>query len=64
DMRQIVDSLDLTSRLYGDGKPKVIIAHTVKGYGVSNWEAAHMHLGRGKDVARGIEEGRKKYASI
>ncbi len=62
DMRQIVDSLDLTSRLYGDGKPKCIIAHTVKGYGVSNWEAAHMHLGRGNDVLKGVKEGRAKYA--
>jgi transketolase len=62
DMRQIVNALDLTSRLYGDGKPKCIIAHTVKGYGISNWESAHMHLGRGEDVLKGVREGRKKYA--
>jgi transketolase len=64
DMRAIVDTLDLTSRLYGDNKPKCIIAHTVKGYGISNWEAAHMHLGRGQDVLIGVKEGREKYAQI
>jgi transketolase len=62
DMQEIVSTLDLTNRLYGDGKPKCIIAHTVKGFGISNWEAAHMHLGRGADVAKGIKEGKAKYA--
>jgi transketolase len=61
-MREIVDALDLSSRMYGDGKPKCIIAHTVKGYGISGWEAAHMHLGRGEHVMKGVKEGREKYA--
>jgi transketolase len=63
-MREIVDALDLSNRLYGDGKPKCIIAHTVKGYGISGWEAAHMHLGRGEHVMKGVREGREKYAEM
>lgn len=64
DMRQIVDALDLTNRLYGDYKPKCIIAHTVKGYGVPSWEADHVHMGRGQVMAKGIQEGKDKYAKI
>ena len=64
DMRQIVDALDLTSRLYGDYRPKCIIAHTVKGHGIPSWESDHMHLGRGEVIMRGIKEGREKYADI
>ncbi len=60
-MREIVDALDLATRLYGDGKPKCIIAHTVKGYGIPTWEAAHTHIGRGEEIERGIKEGREKY---
>ena len=61
DLRQLVDVLDLTAKLYGDGKPKCIIAHTVKGYGVSKWEDSHSHYSRGEEVAEGVKEGRKKY---
>ena len=61
-MTEIVDALDLTSRLYGDGKPKCLIAHTVKGYGVSNWERLHIHLGRGEEIMKGVREGKEKYA--
>ncbi len=64
DIREIIDTLDLTNRLYGDGRPKCIIAHTVKGYGISNWEAAHTHIGRGEEITRGVTEGRKKYGQI
>jgi transketolase len=64
DMRQIVDALDLTNNLYGDYRPKCIIAHTVKGHGIPSWEADHMHLGRGEVIMRGIKEGREKYADI
>jgi transketolase len=64
DIRQIVDALDLTSKLYGDYRPKCIIAHTVKGHGIPSWEADHMHLGRGEVIMRGIKEGREKYANI
>jgi transketolase len=61
DMRQILDTLDLTNRLYGDNQPKCIIAHTVKGKGVSNWERLRMHLGRGDEMMKGVKEGREKY---
>jgi transketolase len=64
DMRQIVDALDMCDRLYGDNRPKCIIAHTVKGFGVSNWEALHMHLGRGEEMMKGVREGRAKYGDV
>ncbi len=63
-LREIVDTLRLTSNLYGDGKPKCIIAHTVKGHGVSSWEAAHTHLGRGEEISQGVTEGRAKYGEV
>ncbi|MCK4273915.1 MAG: transketolase [Dehalococcoidales bacterium] len=63
-LREIVDVLDLASNLYGDGKPKCIIAHTVKGHGISSWEAAHTHIGRGEDISRGVREGRAKYGEV
>jgi transketolase len=61
DMKEIVDALDLTNKLYGDGKPKCIIAHTVKGYGISMWEDAHIHIGRAVEIGRGVKEGKEKY---
>jgi transketolase len=64
DLREIVDKLDLATRLYGDSKPKCIIAHTVKGYGVPNWEAAHTHIGRGEEISRGVKEGRERYGEV
>jgi len=60
-LRQIVDALDLSARLYGDNRPKCIIAHTVKGYGVSSWEAVHTHVGRGEEITQGVKEGMAKY---
>jgi transketolase len=64
DLRQIVDTLDLTNKLYGDYKPKCIIAHTVKGHGIPAWETEHIHLGRGEVIMRGIKEGREKYGNV
>lgn len=64
DMRQILDVLDLTNRLYADNKPKCIIAHTVKGHGVSHWESRRMHLGRGEEMMKGVREGREKYGHV
>ena len=61
DLRQLVEVLDLVSKLYGDGKPKCIIAHTVKGYGVSKWEDSHSHYSRGEEVSEGVKEGRMRY---
>jgi transketolase len=60
-MREVVDTIDLAKNLYGDGKPKCIIAHTVKGHGIPCWEETHVHLARGKGVEVGLAEGRKKY---
>lgn len=64
DLRQICDALDLTVSLYGDDRPKVIIAHTVKGHGVPSWEYQHLHLGRGRVIMKGVEEGRVKYGDV
>lgn len=64
DIRQILDALDLVTKQYGDNKPKCIIAHTVKGRGVSNWEELHMHLGRGEEMMKGVREGRAKYGNV
>lgn len=63
-LRQLVDALDLVCHLYGDGKPKCIIAHTIKGYGVPFWEAAHTHIGRGEEISAGVKEGRTKYGKV
>ncbi len=60
-MREIADTLDLAVNLYGDGKPKCIIAHTVKGHGIPSWEAAHVHLARGEGITLGLKEGREIY---
>lgn len=64
DLRQVADALDLASRLYGDYRPKCIIAHTVKGHGIPAWEAEHMHLGRGEIIVKGCQEGREIYADL
>jgi len=39
-MKELVDTLELVNNLYGDGKPKCIIAHTVKGHGIPVWKAS------------------------
>jgi transketolase len=61
DLGQIADALDLTNNLYGDGMPKCIISHTVKGKGIPQWEEHHSHYGFGPEVIQGIDEGRKRY---
>jgi len=59
DLAQLVDALDLTDVLYGDGKPKCILAHTVKGKGVPYWEERHAHYAR-EDLAKiGIAQARE-----
>ena len=57
----MVEVLDLTSKLYADGKPKCVIAHTVIVYGISKWEESHSHYARGEEVTEGLKEGRMKY---
>ncbi len=64
DLRQVVDALDMASRLYGDYRPKCIIAHTIKGHGIPAWESEHMHLGRGEIITKGVQEGRERYADL
>ncbi len=64
EFRPILDTLDMVASQYGDNKPKLIIAHTIKGRGVSNWEALHMHLGRGEEMMKGVREGRAKYGDL
>lgn len=61
DMRQLVEVFDLATKLYGDGKPKCIMAHTVKGYGVTKWEEAHSHYSKGEEVIEGVKEGKIRY---
>ncbi|MBN2075155.1 MAG: transketolase [Dehalococcoidales bacterium] len=61
DMAEIINTLELANNLYGDGKPKCIIAHTVKGHGIPSWEETHVHLARGVGVEVGVSEGRMIY---
>jgi len=61
-LTEIVDTLDLVNNLYGDGKPKCIIAHTVKGYGIPVWEKVHMHYGRAEGMTIALKEGREYMA--
>ncbi len=60
-MAEVVDTLDLANTLYGDGKPKCIIAHTVKGHGIPTWENVHLHYARLEGTTIGIKEGREIY---
>lgn len=64
DLRQILSALSLTTNMYGDGRPKCIIAHTVKGHGIDSWTASHTHLGRGEEINEGVKEGRVKYGQF
>jgi transketolase len=63
-LTEIVDTLDLANDLYGDGKPKCIIAHTVKGRGIPVWEKVHMHYARAEGITIALKEGREKYGKI
>jgi transketolase len=60
-LSELVDTLDLVNNLYGDGKPKCIIAHTVKGHGIPLWENVHMHYGRAEGISIALKEGREIY---
>ena len=60
-LTELVDTFDLVNNLYGDGKPKCIIAHTVKGYGIPVWENVHMHYARAEGMTIALKEGREKY---
>ena len=60
-LAELVDTLDLANNLYGDGKPKCIIAHTVKGHGIPLWEKVHMHYGRAEGISIALKEGREIY---
>ena len=60
-LTELVDTLDLANNLYGDGKPKCIIAHTVKGHGIPLWEKLHLHYGRAEAVTQGLKEGKEIY---
>ena len=61
---EIVDALDLANNLYGDGKPKCIIAHTVKGHGIPIWEKSHAHVGRADCLDLALKEGKDLYGQI
>ena len=63
-MLEILDALDLANKLYGDGKPKCIIAHTVKGHGIPIWENIHAHIARGESMTMGLKEGREIYGNF
>ena len=41
------------------GKPKCIIANTLKNNGIPSWEKEHIHHISGKKLSDGLEEGRK-----
>ena len=60
-MKELVDTLELVNNLYGDGKPKCIIAHTVKGHGIPVWESVHLHYSRLEGTTIAVKEGREIY---
>jgi transketolase len=60
-IQQLCDALDLAVNLYGDGKPKCLICHTVKGRGVPFWEKRHTHYGRSLELDGGLKEALTLY---
>ena len=60
-MKEILDTLELVNNMYGDGKPKCIIAHTVKGHGIPVWESVHLHYSRLEGTTIAVKEGREIY---
>ena len=60
-MKELIDTLELVNNLYGDGKPKCIIANTVKGHGIPVWESVHLHYSRLEGTTIGVKEGREIY---
>jgi transketolase len=59
--RNGTDTFELVNNLYGDGKPKCIIAHTVKGHGIPVWESVHLHYSRLEGTTIAVKEGREIY---
>ena len=55
-IQQLCDVLDLVVNLQGDGRPKCIISHTLKGKGVPFWEGRHTHYGRSLELEGGIKQ--------
>jgi len=62
DFDELIDGFNLTKSLAGNGKPKCVIAHTVKGSGVPLWEETHSHNAAGDVLMKGIEQGRKLWS--
>ncbi|MEM2094486.1 MAG: transketolase [Candidatus Bathyarchaeia archaeon] len=58
---QLCDVLDLAANLYGDGRPKCIISHTIKGRGVPFWEERHTHSARGPEMEGGLKQAVQIY---
>jgi len=63
-MTELVDTLDLINNMYGDGRPKCIIAHTVKGRGIPVWEEVHLHYSRAEATVKALEEGGVLYGKL
>jgi len=62
DFGELIDAFSKANSLAGDGKPKCVIANTVKGKGVPLWEENHSHNAAGEALTKGIEQGRKIWA--
>ena len=60
-MKELIDTFELVNNLYGDGKPKCIIANTVKGHGIPVWESVHLHYSRLEGTTIAVKEGREIY---
>ena len=50
---------DALRAFHQPGKPKCLIANTVKNYGVPVWEAKHLHQASGEVLKQGLREGRE-----
>jgi transketolase len=55
-LAQLADTLDMTDNMFGDGRPKVIIAHTIKGRGIPYFEERHLHFAGGAAMSRGLKQ--------
>jgi transketolase len=54
-----VTSVTNALRAFGGGsRPKMLIANTVKNFGVPLWSDAHLHQAAGDTLSRGIAQGR------
>ena len=59
----VASILENLARLEAAHNPKVIIANTVKGKGVSVWEKSASHELEGEELKKGIEEWRKRHGT-